>query len=281
VTRGATAGSHAIARDDDAPGAAPIVRPLPRVAAASRDEFFADWVGPRRPAVFTGLVREWPAVRRWSVDALADAHPDVVVTTARLADGVVVMDRRRGLLQGPERLAAFVAALRAGTCDRYVMAPLDELPATLRADAPPPTYLDGTAVQSAKLWIGSAGTVSGLHFDLADNLHAQVSGRKRFTLVAPEQSACVYPNSFFDGVPNGCRVDVERPDYARHPRLRDAALLVAELEPGDVIYIPRGWWHHVRTLELGIAVNFWWARGVRRLLVQAADYVKRVRRISR
>jgi ribosomal protein L16 Arg81 hydroxylase len=91
----------------------------------------------------------------------------------------------------------------------------------------------------------------------------------------------VYPNSFFDGVPNGCSVDVEHPDYARFPRLREAEMFVAELDPGDVIYIPRGWWHHVRTLDLSIAVNFWWASGVRRLLVQAADCVKRVRRISR
>jgi ribosomal protein L16 Arg81 hydroxylase len=91
----------------------------------------------------------------------------------------------------------------------------------------------------------------------------------------------VYPNSFFDGVPNGCRVDVDHPDHARFPRLREAEMFVAELGPGDVIYIPRGWWHHVRTLELSISVNFWWARGVRRLFVHAADYVKRVRRISR
>jgi ribosomal protein L16 Arg81 hydroxylase len=161
------------------------------------------------------------------------------------------------------------------------MAPMSELPEALRADAPPPAHLEGTTIQNAKLWIGATGFVSSLHRDLADNLHAQVSGRKRFTLVAPRQSACVYPNSFFDGVPNGCRVDIEHPDYPRFPRLREAEVFVAELGPGDVIYIPRGWWHHVRTLELSISVNFWWARGARRLLVQAADYVKRVRRISR
>jgi hypothetical protein len=281
VTHGAAAGVQAIAREEGTSRAAPAVRALPRVAGLSRDDFFARYVGARRPVVLTGLVRDWPARRRWSGDFFAAAYPDVLVTTARLADGVVVMDRRRGLIQGRERLGPFLAALGAGAHDRYMMAPLGELPQELRADAPPPAYLAGTTLQSAKLWIGSAGTVSGLHFDLADNLHAQVSGRKRFTLVDPRQSACVYPNSFFDGVPNGCRVDVERPDHARFPRLRDAELLVAELEPGDAIYVPRGWWHHVRTLELGIAVNFWWARGVRRLLVQAADYVKRVRRISR
>lgn len=275
-----TRGAHAIAHDDAA-DAGPAVRAVPRIAGLSRRELFTRFVGPRAPVVLAGLVAEWPAVQLWSLEALASTHPDVTVTTARLAEGVVVMDRRRGLLQGPERLAAFLAALRSGARDRYMMAPLDELPAALRRDIPTPSHLDGTTVQSAKLWIGSAGTVSGLHFDLADNLHAQVSGRKRFTLVAPAQSACVYPNSFFDGVPNGCRVDVERPDYARYPRLREVETFVAELGPGDVIYLPRGWWHHVRTLETGISVNFWWARGVRRLVVQAADYLKRVRRISR
>jgi hypothetical protein len=215
------------------------------------------------------------------LDFLQGAYPAVSVTTAQAAAGVVVMDRRHGLIQGPEQLHAFITALHAGARDRYMMSPISDLPEDLRADAPPPAYLSGTTVQNAKLWIGPAGTVSSLHRDLADNLHAQVSGRKRFTLVAPQQSACVYPNSFFDGVPNGCRVDIEHPDYARFPRLRTAETFVAELEPGDVIYIPRGWWHHVRTLELSISVNFWWAHGVRRLLVQAADYVKRVRRISR
>ena len=280
MTGGTAAGVHAVVHEPRSDADA-VVRPLPRVAGSSRSEFFERYVAARRPVVLAGLVRDWPAVERWSLDFLADACPAVPITTAQLADGVVVMDRRRGLIQEPEQLKAFIDALRAGARDRYMMAPISELPEELRADAPPPAHLNGTTIQNAKVWIGPAGTVSSLHRDLADNLHAQVSGRKRFTLVAPGQSACVYPNSIFDGVPNGCRVDVEQPDYARFPRLREAEMRVAELAPGDVIYIPRGWWHHVRAVELSIAVNFWWARGARRLLVQAADYVKRVRRISR
>ncbi len=257
------------------------VRPLPRLAPMSRAEFHREYVAPRRPAVCTGLVDDWPALGRWTLGLLEDAYPAVSVTTARVAADVVVMDRRRGLIHASEPLGAFLAALRTGARDRYLMSALSALPESLRADVPPPAYLRGTTLQNAKLWIGPAGIVSSLHRDLADNLHAQVSGRKRFTLVAPRQSACVYPNSLFDGVPNGCRVDVEHPDYDRFPRLRDAEMLVADLGPGDVVYIPRGWWHHVRSLEPSISVNFWWAHGVRRLLVQAADYVKRVRRISR
>jgi len=257
------------------------VRPLPRLTALSTTEFRRRHVARRRPAVFAGLVDDWPAVRRWNLEFLQSAYPAVAVTTAQVAAGVVVMDPRRGLLHEAEQLHGFVTALRGGARDRYMMSSLRELPEELRADAPPPDYLSGTRLQNAKLWIGPSGIVSSMHRDLADNLHAQVAGRKRFTLVAPQQSACVYPNSFFDAVPNGCGVDIEHPDYARFPRLREAEMFVAELGPGDVIYIPRGWWHHVRTLDLSISVNFWWARGVRRLLVQAADYVKRVRHISR
>jgi lysine-specific demethylase 8 len=278
--RGSAVDFHAIPQES-ASHADSAVRPLPRLTALSTSEFRRRHVAPRRPAVFAGLVSDWPAVRRWSLDFLQGAYPAVSITTAQVAGGVVVMDRRRGLIQGPEQLRAFVTALHAGARDRYMMAPISELPEGLRADAPPPAYLTGAKLQNAKLWVAPPGIVSSMHRDLADNLHAQVSGRKRFTLVAPQQSACVYPNSFFDAVPNGCGVDIEHPDYARFPRLRDAEMFVAELGPGDVIYIPRGWWHHVRTLELSISVNFWWARGVRRLLVQAADYVKRVRRISR
>jgi [protein]-arginine 3-hydroxylase / protease len=258
-----------------------VVRPLPRIAGLSQSEFRRQWVAPRRPAVFAGLVSDWPAVRRWSLDFLQRAYPAVSITTAQVAAGAVVMHRRRGLIHESERFDTFITALRAGARERYLMSPLHELPEGLTADAPPPAYLSGTKLQNAKLWIGPSGIVSSLHRDLADNLHAQVSGRKRFTLVAPQQSACVYPNSFFDGVPNGCRVDIEHPDYAHFPRLREAEMFVGELGPGDVIYVPRGWWHHVRTLELSISVNFWWARGVRRLLVQSADYVKRLRHISR
>lgn len=278
--RGPGVGCNTTARES-AVSYAPLVRSLARIGLVSAAEFHARYVARRRPVVLAGLVNDWPAVRRWSLDFLSAAHPALPITTAHVENGQVVMDRQRGLIHEPEQLAAFVTALRAGAQDRYLMTPMSGLPEALRADAPPPQYLNAVTVQSAKLWIGPVGMVSSMHRDLADNLHAQVSGRKRFTLVAPQQSACVYPNSFVDSVPNGCRVDIEHPDYARFPQLRDAEMFVAELDPGDVVYIPRGWWHHVRTLDLSISVNFWWARGMRRMLVQGADYIKRVRRISR
>ena len=280
VTRGPGVGCEATPPARAGRSASPV-RSLARIAPVSRAEFQARYVAARQPVVLAGLVSDWPAVPRWSLEFFRDAYPALSITTAHVEGGRVVMDRQRGLVHRPERIDTFVAALRAGARDRYLMTPMRDLPAPLRADAPLPTYLRAATVQNAKLWIGPEGMVSSMHRDLADNLHAQVAGKKRFTLVAPQQSACVYPNSLFDSVPNGCRIDVERPDYVAFPRLRAAEMLVAELDPGDVVYVPRGWWHHVRTLDLSISVNFWWASGVRRMLVQGADYLKRMRRISR
>jgi oxalate decarboxylase/phosphoglucose isomerase-like protein (cupin superfamily) len=57
--------------------------------------------------------------------------------------------------------------------------------------------------------------------------------------------------------------------------------MVAELQAGDTIYIPRRWWHHVRTTAVSLSVNHWWARGTWATLVKSADLFKRMRGISR
>lgn len=102
------------------------------------------------------------------------------------------------------------------------------------------------------LWVGSADTRSSFHFDLTDNMNVQVYGRKRFTLVSPELSAHVYPFRF--NVAKS-RVDPEDIDLEAFPNFSKAIVMQAVLEPGDVIFIPRLWWHNVRSLEPAISLN--------------------------
>jgi len=266
---------------DAAVAAELAVRDLPRIGAPSVATFRDSHVRPRRPVLVQGLVADWPAVRRWSLDYLTTAFGRTPITTARLEDGQVALDDTTGLIYEDMRLSEFIAALRAGARDRYLMSRLDTLPDDLRRDVPAPPYIAGALWQDAKLWISPTGTVSYTHRDLADNLHAQVCGRKRFTLIAPEHTAGLYPKTLLDSTPNGCHADIERPDFHRFPRLREVDTFVAELGPGDAIYIPRRWWHHVRTLEASVSVNFWWANGARSLLVLAGDYFKRLRGLNR
>jgi ribosomal protein L16 Arg81 hydroxylase len=118
--------------------------------------------------------------------------------------------------------------------------------------APSLPYLRSVpAGQQCFLWFGPAGTLTPLHHDTSNILVAQIAGRKRYRLVPSTQWQCVYNRRgvFSD-------VDPESPDLTRFPRFRQATVLDFVLEPGQVFFIPVGWWHHVRSLDVSISVSF-------------------------
>jgi hypothetical protein len=113
-----------------------------------------------------------------------------------------------------------------------------------------------------RIWIGNRVAVA-THHDMFSNLAVVVAGGRRFTLFPPDQVANLYigPFEFTPAGTPASLVDPEAPDFERFPRAAEAMqnALTAELEPGDAIYIPHMWWHHVRSLDaLSILVNYWW-----------------------
>jgi hypothetical protein len=101
------------------------------------------------------------------------------------------------------------------------------------------------------------------HCDSSDNLACVVAGRRRFTLFPPEQLRNLYvgPLDFTLAGQPVSMVSLLEPDFGRYPRFKDAlaAAVSAELMPGDALYIPYLWWHHVESLDpLNVLVNYWW-----------------------
>lgn len=253
---------------------------VPRIDPIEPALFERDYRRPRHPVVLRGLV---PAdeMRRWSFESIAEEFRDVAVPTNVTRAGVVTPDRYRGVATAPRVLSDLLAQLGAAEVPSlYMMARLQELPAAWRERIAAPVYCAGAPWLASKVWLSPAGTVTLTHWDTADNLHLQLLGSKRFTLFGPSESAGLYPNGMLSSVPNGCRVDPEAPDLERYPRFRDVRGSRADLAPGDGLYIPRGAWHHVRTVADSLSVNFWWARGARLPLVVGADLFKRLRRIG-
>ena len=114
-----------------------------------------------------------------------------------------------------------------------------------------------------RLWIGNATQVA-THFDASPNLAVSVAGRRRFTLFPPEQVGNLYLGPIDNTLagPPSSMVDPDAPDLERYPRFAEALAhaQVAELEPGDALFIPAIWWHHVRAFDrLNVLVNYWWA----------------------
>ncbi len=112
------------------------------------------------------------------------------------------------------------------------------------------------------IWIGNRTTASA-HYDMSNNVACCVVGCRRFTLFPPDQIGNLYPGPL-EPTPGGqvvSMVDFAEPALDRHPRFTDAigAAQVAELEPGDVLFYPALWWHHVEALEpFNVLINYWW-----------------------
>jgi lysine-specific demethylase 8 len=108
---------------------------------------------------------------------------------------------------------------------------------------------------TAKGWIGPAGTVTGYHVDWGDNVLAQICGRKEVRLVAPKDSKYMYPSRRFDQGTMSSEMDVDCLDAERFPLFEKATEYRAIIHPGEMLFIPRGWWHHVRSLDKSISVS--------------------------
>ncbi len=114
----------------------------------------------------------------------------------------------------------------------------------------------------ASFWLGNRTTVSA-HYDFPDNIACVVAGERRFTLFPPDEIGNLYVGPI-DKTPSGqaiSMVDFANPDFSRFPKFARALerAQAALLRPGDAIYIPSMWWHHVDSREpFNMLVNYWW-----------------------
>jgi Cupin-like domain len=230
-----------------------------------------------RPVVFKRLVEHWPAVRAGlgSARALGDylrafdrGKPVAVLEGPPSIRGhFFYRDDMRGL--NFERRPSTISA----TIERLLAQADDPNPAALYVESTPtaehlppfaaenPNPLLPLAV-SPRIWLGNTLTVQ-THFDLSSNIACVVGGRRRFTLFPPEQLPNLYvgPIEFTISGPPISMVRVKNPDLARFPRFATAlaASQCAELEPGDALFIPYGWWHQVEALTpFNVLANYWW-----------------------
>jgi Cupin-like domain len=230
-----------------------------------------------RPAVLRGLVRDWPAVAaaRRGAAALVEylrrfdsGQPvDAIMTPPEVEGRLFYNEGMTGFNFARNRLAASAVAEQLLRYAAFARPPAVAVQSALIRDC-----LPGFAAENSlsvldpavlpRLWFGNAITTP-THLDEWNNMGCVVGGRRRFTLFPPEQIGNLYIGPL-DFAPTGAPmslVQLHAPDFTRFPRFRAAlaAAVSAELGPGDVIFIPHLWWHHVASLEpFNVLVNYWW-----------------------
>lgn len=117
-----------------------------------------------------------------------------------------------------------------------------------------PTYFD--KMGPPRFWLGPAGTVTPLHCDYDDNIFAQIWGTKRIFLSPPHHDEFLYPNEA-NAMLFGSPVNPEAPDFAKFPLARHAQLIECIVGPGDLLYVPAGWYHYVRAQTFSLSSNRW------------------------
>lgn len=231
-----------------------------------------------QPVVFRGLVADWPAVR-----AATDSDEALFAYLSGFDSQQVVTT----LVGDPDAGGRFFynadltgfnfhaggARLRK-SFDFLLAQRSEDRPTALAVQSVPTnTYLPGFADANRlalldpsvepRLWIGNRVIVAA-HQDPYDNLACVVAGRRRFTLFPPHSVGDLYigPFEHTPGGPPISMVSFDDPDLEQHPRFAQAmaSALVVELGPGDALYIPYLWWHHVRSLApINVLANYWWS----------------------
>lgn len=246
-------------------------------APAFRDEILP----AGQPAVLRGLLREWPLVRagRQSREAFCrylkgfdrDHDLDTMVAPPSIRGRLFYNEDLSGLncRKDKARLSAALDYLLEHADDEH--APTLAIQSVVMSHSFPGLEHENSLPQGyvpagvpPRLWIGGRATVAA-HYDPSENIACCVAGSRHFTLFPPAQVANLYVGPF-ELTPAGATismVDFDQPDLERYPHFEEAldAAYEAVLEPGDAIYVPYMWWHHVRSREaVNALVNYWWSR---------------------
>jgi hypothetical protein len=244
-----------------------------------RSTFASQIQAKQEPAVIKSLVGDWPAVKAGKQSAAALCQylqPMIKQQATEVLVGPPAM-------QGKFAYTADLTAFNFTKKNQQLNIILDTLLSLENQAVSPYIAVQGLSVEerlpafhqqhklpllddsiTPRMWIGNRVTTVA-HYDHQDNIACVVAGKRKFTLFPPEQVANLYigPLLATPAGPPISMVDLSSPDFQKYPRYKRALAAAQEavLEPGDAIFIPYLWWHHVESLaKFNLLVNYWWGK---------------------
>ncbi|MBC8350976.1 MAG: cupin-like domain-containing protein [Planctomycetes bacterium] len=229
-----------------------------RREGVSTDEFLDQYYYRNRPVILTDAMRNWAAIQRWTPEYLKQrcGEQNVQIQARRNSNARYEIENRAH--ESTIRFADYVDSVfqTDATNDFYMTAnnacANGQILDTLRDDFDQlPGYLDVSQSDDRMFfWFGPAGTVTPVHHDLTNNFMAQVVGRKQLKLISPLHQPNIYNHLHCYS-----KVDLDNIDYDEYPQFRNVKIHDVTLHPGELFFLPVGWWHHVRGLDVTITLT--------------------------
>ena len=225
----------------------------------SRADFLENYYAKNTPLILTDITKNWSALSLWNPEYLKTnyGHVEIEVQSDRNSDRLyeINIDKHRKKMLMADYADIVVSA---GTTNNYYMVAnngniektalrglLDDIEIF-------PEYLDPQNINGTTFfWFGPEGTITPWHHDPVNLIFVQVYGHKVWKIIPPYYTHMMYN---YRGVFS--EIDAENPDYEKYPLFQKIPVIEVTLNPGDAIFMPVGWWHAVKSLDISISMSF-------------------------
>jgi hypothetical protein len=227
---------------------------IPRVATISKEDFVRHYLKPQRPVVIEKLTEDWPAYKKWNLEYIKEQAGEKTVPL--YDDRPVKHDEGFNQAHAEMKMSAYIDLLQSKPTNFriFLYNILKEVPA-LQQDFKYPKLGMRLIKGLPMMFFGGSDSRVFMHYDIdfTNILHFHFHGKKRCVIYPPSEAPYLYrvPHSLITRED----IDFTNPDLDRWPALKKAQGFVCELNHGEMLYMPEGYWHFMHYLTPGFSIS--------------------------
>jgi len=217
-----------------------------------------------RPYLIKHYAKDWYACKNWSFEFLKNLDPNLKVNA--VVGNMYSGEKKFVSIKFEDYIKKIISTDTNAFLSTFHL--FDKFP-DLKKHINYQNIKKNSIIYNLLSWIGPKSTITGFHADWAENINIQIKGKKIFYLVSPKYNKNMYPSGKFERFSTGSLVDLKSYDKNKFPLFEESEIIKVILEAGDAIYLPRGWWHYVESLEpsINVSIHYWKLSGIFRDLI--------------
>ena len=227
---------------------------IPREKRISKADFLKKYVRPQKPVVIEQLIEDWPAYEKWNLEYIDEVAGDKIVPL--YDDRPISSEYKFNEPHTKMKMSDYIELLKSGPTNYriFLYHMLKEVP-SLQKDFWFPDLGIRFLKQLPTLFFGGENSKVFMHYDIdfANILHFHFHGKKQCILFPPSESQYLYkvPHALISRQD----IDFVNPDFEKFPALKKAKGYITELNHGEALYMPEGYWHQMTYLTAGFSMS--------------------------